>query len=73
MLTGRMVFVDNTGNVEKALRKLKKKIEAAGVLKDLQAKECYTPPSVTRLRDKAAAKNRWQKYLKGQQLPPKSY
>ena len=73
MLTGRIVFVDNTGNVEKALRKLRKKVDAAGTLKDLQDKEAYTPPSVTRLRKNAAAKKRWQKYLKSQELPPKNY
>ena len=72
MLSGRRVEVRD-GNVDKALRKLKKKVEAAGTLKDLQNKEFYTPPSVTRLREKAAAKKRWEKYLKSQQLPPKSY
>ena len=61
-LTGRQVFVKD-GNVEKALRKFKKKVAESGVLQELQDRETYTKPSVQRKLERAMAKKRWQKYL----------
>ena len=71
-LQGRSVTVTD-GNLERALRKFKKKIQSADVLNDVRNKEHYTKPSVARKLRKAAAKNRWQKYLNDQSLPPKLF
>ena len=61
-LTGRKVIVKD-GNVEKALRKLKKKVSESGLLQELQSRQTYTKPSVKRKIEKAMAKKRWKKQL----------
>ena len=61
------------GNVEKALRKFKKKILESGLLNDLRAREFYEKPTTAKKRKKSAAKNRWQKYLHAQALPKKQF
>jgi small subunit ribosomal protein S21 len=64
---GRKVFVKD-GNVEKALRKLKKKVSESGLLQELQERETYTKPSVRKKIARAIAKKRWQKYVNSQKL-----
>ena len=71
-LRGRSVIV-NDGNVERALRKFKKKVQASGVLNDLRLKEHFVKPTVERKLKKSAAKNRWRKQLAEQALPKKLY
>jgi small subunit ribosomal protein S21 len=61
------------GNVEKALRKFKKKIQDSGLLIGLRERETYEKPTASRKRKKSVAKNRWQKQLRSQQLPKKLY
>lgn len=61
------------GNVEKALRKFKKKIQEQGLLPELRERETYEKPTTARKKKKAAAKNRWKKQIKSQQLPKKLY
>ena len=61
------------GNVEKALRKFKKKIQESGLLLELRERETYEKPTTNRKRKKSTAKNRWQKQLRSQQLPKKLY
>jgi small subunit ribosomal protein S21 len=63
----------NDGNVEKALRKFKKKIQTSGLLQDLRDRETYTKPTTRRKTAKSQAQRRWQKYLQTQKLPPKQY
>jgi small subunit ribosomal protein S21 len=65
MIAGRKVFVKD-GNVEKALRKLKKKIADSGILLELQERQTYTKPSVERKVARAMAKKRWKKFLASQ-------
>ena len=69
---GKTVFVKD-GNVEKALRKFKKKVMDSGLLQDLRDRETYEKPTTVRKRKKSAAKNRWRKQLASQQLPKKLY
>ena len=64
---GRKVFVKD-GNVEKALRKFKKKISESGLLQELQDRERYTKPSVKKKLAKSIAKKRWQKYVDSQKF-----
>lgn len=71
-LYGRSVIVTD-GNVEKALRKFKKKIQNSGLLMDLRDRETYVKPTTRRKTAKSLAKKRWQRYVKSQQLPPKNY
>lgn len=71
-LYGKTVFVKD-GNVEKALRKFKKKIQDSGLLQELRDRETYEKPTTQRKRKKSAAKNRWRKQLASQQLPKKLY
>jgi len=61
------------GNVEKALRKLKKKVNNSKVLMEVREREQFTKPSTKRKLAQGAAKSRWKKYLRQQQLPPKFY
>ena len=61
------------GNVERALRKFKKKIQESGLLDDLRAKEFYEKPTTERKRKKGAAKSRLRKRIRDQQLPKKLY
>ena len=66
-----MLVQDN--NVERALRKLKKKIQASNILNDLREKEHYIKPTTARKLKRSAAKNRWRKQLAEQALPKKLY
>jgi small subunit ribosomal protein S21 len=71
-LYGRSVLVTND-NVDRALRKLKKKMQASNVLNDLRDRETYVKPTTQRKIKRNAARNRWRKYLSSQQLPPRQY
>jgi small subunit ribosomal protein S21 len=71
-LHGRSVIVTD-GNVERALRKFKKKIAESNLINDLRDREFYEKPTTERKRKKSAAKNRWRKKLAEQQLPRKLY
>ena len=68
----RAVLVQDN-NIEKALRKFKKKVQNSGVLEDLRAREFYIKPTTARKLKRSAAKNRWRKYLDSQQLPPRTH
>jgi small subunit ribosomal protein S21 len=61
------------GNVEKALRKFKKKIQEDGLLDELRARETYEKPTTERKRKKGAARARLRKQIRSQQLPKKLY
>jgi small subunit ribosomal protein S21 len=69
---GRTVTVGD-GNVEKALRKFKKKIQASGILNELRDREHFVKPTTERKIKRNAARNRWRKYVQSQQLPPRQY
>lgn len=70
---GCTVYVKDGEPVERALRKFKKKVQDSGLLQELRDREFYEKPTTARKRKKSAAKNRWQKELKKQQLPKKLY
>lgn len=69
---GNSVLVTD-GNVEKALRKFKKKVQESGLLEELRDRLTYEKPTTERKRKKGAAKARWRKQLRSQQLPKKLY
>jgi small subunit ribosomal protein S21 len=68
----RSVLVQDD-NIEKALRKFKKKVQNSGILNDLREHEFYVKPTTARKLKRSAAKNRWRKQLEAQQLPPRTY
>jgi small subunit ribosomal protein S21 len=61
------------GQVEKALRKFKKKVSESGLIQNLREREFYEKPTTARKKAKSAAKRRWQKKIASQQLPKKLY
>lgn len=69
---GLSVHVREGEYIDKALRRLKKKVRESGILQTLKEKEYYEKPTTKKKRKKAAAINRWQKYVQSQQLPTKS-
>jgi small subunit ribosomal protein S21 len=71
-VTGNLVVVMQD-NVEKALRKFKKKVTDSGLLQDLRDRESYEKPTTRRKRAKSSARRRWQKKLAAEQLPKKLY
>ncbi len=71
-MRGRTVIV-NDGNVEKALRKFKKKISDQNLLQEVRDREQFVKPTVKRKLAKGQAKRRWQKYLRDQSLPKKLF
>ena len=71
-LHGRTVLVQD-GNVDRALRKFKKKIQASGLLDDLREREHYIKPTTARKLKAGAAKSRWRKKLREQALPKKLF
>lgn len=66
-----MIVID--GNIEKALRKFKKKIANSGLLLELREREHYTKPTEEKKIKKGQAKARWRKHLRNQELPKKLY
>lgn len=69
---GNAVLVKD-GNVEKALRKFKKKVMESGLLNELRERETYEKPTTARKKKKAAAKNRLRKQIASQTLPKKLF
>lgn len=72
MRKGKRVIVQD-GNVEKALRKFKKKISDTGILQEVRDREQFIKPTIKRKLAKSQAKRRWKKYLRDQSLPPKLF
>jgi ribosomal protein S21 len=69
---GNKVIVQD-GNVEKALRKLKKKVGDTNLLLDLQNKQFFVKPNIKRKLAKKQAVKRWKKFLSSQELPKQYY
>ena len=60
---GTYVEVHNN-DVNKALRKLKKVVQAEGIFQTLRERERFEKPSVKRKKQKARAVKRWAKKLR---------
>jgi small subunit ribosomal protein S21 len=71
-LLGNKVLVGDLP-IAVALRKFKQKVEDSGVLETVKANMFYEKPTTIRKRKKGAAKARWNKKLRDQQLPKKMY
>jgi small subunit ribosomal protein S21 len=71
-LLGNKVLVGDLP-IAVALRKFKQKVEDSGVLETVKANMFFEKPTTVRKRKKGAAKARWNKKLKDQQLPKKMF
>ena len=49
------------GNLEKAMRVLKKKVQKAGIVKELRQRQYYEKPSDKRVRKKKEMAKNWKK------------
>jgi small subunit ribosomal protein S21 len=72
-VTGNTVFVKDNENINQALRRFKKKVDDSGLLEELRKREFYEKPTTERKRKAGAAKARWNKKLREQQLPKKMF
>lgn len=70
---GTVVIVRDGEDINRALRKLKNKVEENGTLKTLQKKEHYEKPTTARKRKKAAGRARFLKRIEKEQLPKKLF
>ena len=61
------------GDINRALRTLKKKIQNGGILNDLRKKEFYQSRGTKVRLQKAAGKRRWLKKMEQEQLPQKRW
>jgi len=59
-----MQVVVKNGNVERAMRTLKKKIQKEGLLRELKQKQYFEKPSAKKARKKAEGIKRYQRNLK---------
>jgi len=59
---GTIVIVQD-GNLEKALRKFKNKIEDNGLLEELKEREAFIKPTMARKVAKSKARCRWLKQV----------
>ena len=72
-LKGKTVVVKDHENINQALRRFKKKIDESGLLEELRNRESYIKPTTRRKKAEGAAKARWKKKLRENQLPKKMY
>ncbi len=56
-----------------ALRKFKQKVDDSGILEEVKSNMFYEKPTTVRKRRKGAARARWLKKVKDQQLPKKLF
>lgn len=56
-----------------ALRKFQQKVNNSGVLEAVKENAQYEKPTTARKRAKGAAKSRWMKKLRDQELPKKLF
>jgi small subunit ribosomal protein S21 len=59
--------------INTALRKFKQKVDDSGILETLREKMFYEKPTSVRKRKKGAARARWLKKLRDQELPKKLF
>jgi small subunit ribosomal protein S21 len=71
-ITGSKVIVGDMP-INVALRKFKQKVDDSGKLEELKARMFFEKPTTERKRKKGAARSRWLKKLREQQLPKKMY
>lgn len=71
-LKGRKIIVGEMP-ISLALKKFKQRVDDSGVLEEVKKRMTFEKPTIERKRRKAAARARWQKKLREQQLPKIDY
>lgn len=71
-MTGKKVIVHDN-QVEKALRKFKKKVADSGLLQEVRDRQEFVKPTIKKKIAKSQAKRRWKKKLQDQLLPKKLF
>lgn len=71
-LMGRKIIVGEMP-ISLALKKFKQKVDDSGVLEEVKKRMTFEKPTVERKRRRAAARARWQRKLRDQQLPKIDY
>ena len=61
-----MQVVVKNGNVDRAMRTLKKKLQKEGLLRELKQRQYFEKPSAKRARKKAEGIKRYQRNLRKQ-------
>ena len=59
-----VTVVVKNGNVDRAMRTLKKKLQKEGLLKELKQRQYFEKPSAKKVRKKAEGIKRYQRTLK---------
>ena len=72
VLKGRKIIVGDMP-INLALKKFKQRVDDSGVLEEVKSRMTFEKPTVERKRRKAAARARWLKKLRDQQLPKIDY
>ena len=72
IIQGTLVIVKDD-NLDRAMRKFKKKVADSGILQTLREKEFYEKPTTARKKAANSARNRWRKKLAAEALPKKMY
>jgi small subunit ribosomal protein S21 len=67
----KVLVKDNNFNI--ALKKFKKKVEDSGILIEVIERAHHEKPTTMRKRKKGAARARWLKKMRDQQLPKNMY
>jgi small subunit ribosomal protein S21 len=57
-----MIEVEVKGDLEYAIRQLKKKLQIDGIKRELKRRECYEKPSIKERRKSAEALRKLRKY-----------
>jgi small subunit ribosomal protein S21 len=70
---GNVVTLKENENINSALRRFKRKVEESGVLDELRDREHYVKPTTRRKKAAGAAKARWNKKLRDNELPKKLF
>jgi small subunit ribosomal protein S21 len=70
---GCKVIVSDTMPINVALRKFKQKVDDSNVLETVRANMYFEKPTTERKRKAGAARSRWLKKLREQELPKKMY
>lgn len=71
-LTGRKVILGEMP-LNVALRKFKQRVDDSGVLEEIKDRMHFEKPTTTRKRKAGAARARWLKRLKENELPKKLF
>ena len=70
---GCKVIISDTMPINVALRKFKQKVDDSNVLETVKSNMYFEKPTTERKRKAGAARSRWLKKLREQELPKKMY